>query len=286
MEECHKLLTDQVDDAILRYNVSKPLPLRGMQNDIAAYYGSLIGGFKDNDSTLTDSHLKETDDIRDSYAYVNVVQIEVIFNEATGFEFKHDYTVIDSPMIMRFNEIHKFSDGTLQQIDEALDYREQGLHVRYPEKAKDTTYLSESGELCGWTDPRRRLPLHQLYLDEEALRETLEEQAMDAKVREKKIRQKQADDEEVQFENSGVAMILANVSVFTPKPSQHYLNITMRNVIEVFRKDTVLESGQWLNLKHLFNQNEVASKWQKISCSAEDEKLMWYRKMSHTSRLD
>ncbi|GKE21192.1 hypothetical protein Tco_1432704 [Tanacetum coccineum] len=29
MEECHKLLTNQVDDAILRYNVSKPLPLGG-----------------------------------------------------------------------------------------------------------------------------------------------------------------------------------------------------------------------------------------------------------------
>ncbi|GJU23619.1 hypothetical protein Tco_1156961 [Tanacetum coccineum] len=28
-EECHKLLTDQVDDAILRYNVNKPLPLGG-----------------------------------------------------------------------------------------------------------------------------------------------------------------------------------------------------------------------------------------------------------------
>nr|GEU54938.1 hypothetical protein [Tanacetum cinerariifolium] len=26
-------------------------------------------------------------------------------------------------MMKRFNEIHKFSDGTLQQIDEALDYR-------------------------------------------------------------------------------------------------------------------------------------------------------------------
>nr|GFB88124.1 hypothetical protein [Tanacetum cinerariifolium] len=26
-------------------------------------------------------------------------------------------------MMMRFNEIHKYSDGTLQQIDEALDYR-------------------------------------------------------------------------------------------------------------------------------------------------------------------
>nr|GEY57599.1 hypothetical protein [Tanacetum cinerariifolium] len=41
----------------------------------------------------------------------------------------------------------------------------------------------------------------------------------------------------------GVAMILKNVFVFTPKPSVHYLNITMRNVVEVFRKDTVLESG-------------------------------------------
>nr|GFB14566.1 hypothetical protein [Tanacetum cinerariifolium] len=50
--------------------------------------------------------------------------------DATGFEYKQDYTVIDSlravtfrdryevQMMMRFNEIHKFSDGTLQQIDE------------------------------------------------------------------------------------------------------------------------------------------------------------------------
>ncbi|GKA18168.1 GPCR kinase [Tanacetum coccineum] len=37
----------------------------------------------------------------------------------------------------------------------------------------------------------------------------------------------------------GAAMILANVSVFTPKPSEHYLNITKRNVVKIFRKDTV-----------------------------------------------
>nr|GEZ69874.1 hypothetical protein [Tanacetum cinerariifolium] len=146
--------------------------------------------------------------------------------------------------------------------------------------------------------------LHQLHLDEEALRETLEEQAMDVKAREEKIRQKQADDDEFFFGiwddidnflkkekleqvvvivkfcspnmlgditvtlkdlsgtiprtihykvldvgsyrkdiTVGAAMILANVSVFTPKPSQHYLNITMRNVIEVFCKDTVIGSG-------------------------------------------
>ncbi|GKC18455.1 hypothetical protein Tco_1020605 [Tanacetum coccineum] len=61
--------------------------------------------------------------------------------DATSFEFKHDFTVIDSPravtfrdkygvqMIMRFNEIHKFSDSTLQQIDEALDYRVKEFKV-------------------------------------------------------------------------------------------------------------------------------------------------------------
>nr|GEU47013.1 hypothetical protein [Tanacetum cinerariifolium] len=32
-------------------------------------------------------------------------------------------------MIMHFNEIHKFSDGTLQQIDEALDYRVKEFKV-------------------------------------------------------------------------------------------------------------------------------------------------------------
>ncbi|GJX34196.1 hypothetical protein Tco_0245753 [Tanacetum coccineum] len=60
---------------------------------------------------------------------------------ATGFEFKHDFTIIDSPravifrdkygvqMIMRFNEIHKFSDGTLQQINEALDYRVKEFRI-------------------------------------------------------------------------------------------------------------------------------------------------------------
>ncbi|GKC43454.1 hypothetical protein Tco_1061176 [Tanacetum coccineum] len=55
--------------------------------------------------------------------------------QATGLEFMHDYKILDSSwavvfrdkygmqMIMRFNEIYKFSDGTLQQINEALDYR-------------------------------------------------------------------------------------------------------------------------------------------------------------------
>ncbi|GKA37582.1 hypothetical protein Tco_0724147 [Tanacetum coccineum] len=54
--------------------------------------------------------------------------------DAKGYEFKHDYTIIESPRavvfpvnhnertIMRFNEIYKFSDGTSTRILEALDY--------------------------------------------------------------------------------------------------------------------------------------------------------------------
>nr|GFC93108.1 hypothetical protein [Tanacetum cinerariifolium] len=61
--------------------------------------------------------------------------------DSMGFEYKHDYTIINSPravmfrdkygvqMMMRFNEIHKFSDGTLQQIDEALDYWVKGFRI-------------------------------------------------------------------------------------------------------------------------------------------------------------
>nr|GEV77528.1 hypothetical protein [Tanacetum cinerariifolium] len=41
----------------------------------------------------------------------------------------------------------------------------------------------------------------------------------------------------------GAALILANVLVFSPKPLMHYLNITMRNVVKVFRKDMAPESG-------------------------------------------
>ncbi|GJY43064.1 GPCR kinase [Tanacetum coccineum] len=37
----------------------------------------------------------------------------------------------------------------------------------------------------------------------------------------------------------GVVLLLANVSVFSPKLLMHYLNITMRNVVKVFCKDTV-----------------------------------------------
>ncbi|GJX30765.1 hypothetical protein Tco_0240620 [Tanacetum coccineum] len=53
---------------------------------------------------------------------------------------------------------------------------------------------SQTHEICDLYLTQKEL--HQLHLDEEALREILEEAAMDEKAREEKIRQKQADDEE------------------------------------------------------------------------------------------
>ncbi|GJX50693.1 hypothetical protein Tco_0277538, partial [Tanacetum coccineum] len=240
MEECHKLLTDKVDDAILKYNVSKPLPLGGepghitiqsdfffnkdleylrygrkigrpalsiskmkaafypdvgleqlvpdqfwieeeCKYDIAAMYGISHWWFQrqrfyidrfssEGDRRAVRTHMRILSVVRievfSMYGYDYMKKIilrradlkEYVIAErdfkymypsdfedlnlvirqrvedfqlgiesyqtqlnltkprwdATGFEFKHDYTVIDSPRAVTFNEIHKFSDGTLQ----------------------------------------------------------------------------------------------------------------------------------------------------------------------------
>nr|GEU60166.1 hypothetical protein [Tanacetum cinerariifolium] len=238
MEECHKLLTDSVDDPILRHNVRKPLPLGGppgqmkaayyhdagleqmvpdqfsieeeCKYDIAAMYGISHSWFQiqrfyidrhtsEGDRRAVRTHMRilsvvrikvfsmyrydymkkivlrradlnehviaERDfkylypsDFEDLYqlnlqGYLNHLSpkdkkiLTTVVNQwtrhldATGFEYKYDYTIIDSPravmfrdkygvqMMMRFNEIHKFSDGTLQQIDEALDYRVKEFRI-------------------------------------------------------------------------------------------------------------------------------------------------------------
>nr|GEX03499.1 histone deacetylase 14 [Tanacetum cinerariifolium] len=222
--ECHKLLTDSVDDSILRYNVSKPLPLGGppgqiiIQSDFffnkdleylrydskgsrhalsiskikVAYYHDV--GLEqmvpdqiwiDEECNAVKTHMRILSVFRikvfSMYGYdymKKIVLCRTDLNEhviaerdfkylypsdfedlyllnlqghlnhllpkykkilttadAMGFEYKHDYTVIDSlravtfwdnykvQMMMCFNEIHKFSDGTLKQTDEELDYR-------------------------------------------------------------------------------------------------------------------------------------------------------------------
>ncbi|GJW76831.1 hypothetical protein Tco_0138513 [Tanacetum coccineum] len=79
--------------------------------------------------------------------------------DATCFEFKHDYTIIDLPpavmfpvsnnerKIMRFNEIYKFSDGTLTNIIEALDYRVKEYKILLVEFIKKDCVLNNRLEV-------------------------------------------------------------------------------------------------------------------------------------------
>ncbi|GJX33684.1 putative reverse transcriptase domain-containing protein, partial [Tanacetum coccineum] len=181
MEECHKLLTNQVDEGLLRYNVSRPLPLGGPPGqvtiqtefffnkdleylrfghkgdrlalsitkmkaasypdagleqmvpdqmwaeeeymyDISASYGISHWWFK-RQQFYIDRHSADTNRraiVRTHMRILSVVSIDVfsIYGDRYGMQ-----------MIMRFNKIHKFSDGTLQQIDEALDYRVKEFKV-------------------------------------------------------------------------------------------------------------------------------------------------------------
>nr|GFA58755.1 hypothetical protein [Tanacetum cinerariifolium] len=191
MEECHTLLTDSVDDSILRHMSANHFhwvvhPVRPALSilkikagyypdvsleqmvpdqmwieeeckyDIAAMYGISHWWFQ-TQRFYINRHTSEGDRraVRTHMRILSVVKIEVFSMygyqtqlnltkprwDATGFEYKHDYMVIDSPravtfrdrygvqMIMRFNEIHKFSDGTLHQFDEALDYRVKEFKV-------------------------------------------------------------------------------------------------------------------------------------------------------------
>nr|GEW55810.1 retrovirus-related Pol polyprotein from transposon TNT 1-94 [Tanacetum cinerariifolium] len=221
MEECHKLLTDSVDDSFIKHNVSKPLPLGGppgqvtiqsnfffnkdleymrygskgsrptlsiskmkaayypdvglekmvtnqmwiedeCKYDIAAMYGHLNHLPPKDKKILTTAinlwtrHLVIRQRVKDFQLGIESYQTQLNLTkpqwDATDFEYKHDYTVIESPraitfrdkygvqMIMRFNEIHKFSDGTLHQIDEALDYRLKEFKVNRMNSSFNTRF--------------------------------------------------------------------------------------------------------------------------------------------------
>nr|GEV01898.1 E-beta-farnesene synthase [Tanacetum cinerariifolium] len=194
IEECHKLLTDSVDDSILRHSVSKPLPLGGPPGQVTIQSDFFFNkdleylryGSKGSRLVLSISKIKvayypdiglkqmvldqiwiEEECKYDIAAIIEVfsmygydymkkivlrrgILMSMLFlnetsstytQDATSFKYKHDYIVIDSPravtcrdryrvqMIMRFYGIHKFSDGTLQQIDEALDYRVKEFRI-------------------------------------------------------------------------------------------------------------------------------------------------------------
>nr|GEW00904.1 hypothetical protein [Tanacetum cinerariifolium] len=135
MEECHKMLTYQIEWANpegdqVRIDISRPLPLSGPPGHVTIqtqfFFNKDLDYICDiavEDLQLgTESYQKQLNPTKPGW-------------DAKGFEYKHDYTIIESPRavvfpvsnnerkIIRFNKIYKFSDGTLTNILEALDYR-------------------------------------------------------------------------------------------------------------------------------------------------------------------
>nr|GEV23955.1 hypothetical protein [Tanacetum cinerariifolium] len=68
--------------------------------------------------------------------------------DATGFEYKHDYTVIDSPRAVMFRDKYR---SKYEVLDQEGRGSEQGVHVRYSEAFKDKEDLLQPGDLCWWT---------------------------------------------------------------------------------------------------------------------------------------
>nr|GEX78627.1 E-beta-farnesene synthase [Tanacetum cinerariifolium] len=104
------MFIDCVDDSILRHNVSKPLPLGGPPSQVTIQSDFFFN--KDLEYLRYGS--------KGSKPALFISKMKAAYYLDVGLEQMDRYGV---QMIMRFNEIHKFSDGTLQQIDEALDYR-------------------------------------------------------------------------------------------------------------------------------------------------------------------
>nr|GEZ35226.1 hypothetical protein [Tanacetum cinerariifolium] len=163
MEECHKLLTDIVDDPILRHNVSKPLSLGGPPGQVTIQSDFFFNkdleylryGSKGHRPALSISKMKA--------AYYPDAGIEQMVPDQFWIEEEYKYDIAamygishwwfqrqrlkhvkdfqlgiksyqtqdkyEVQMMMRFKEIHKFSDGTLQQIVEALDYRVKEFRI-------------------------------------------------------------------------------------------------------------------------------------------------------------
>nr|GEU45285.1 hypothetical protein [Tanacetum cinerariifolium] len=99
--------------------------------------------------------------------------------------------------------------GNAAKLEKQMDAKLAWLLKKYYYRSQESVDCSSSHAYLYLTEKKQ----HQLHLDEEALRETLEEQAMDAKIQEEKIRQKQADDDEFFLEFG-----MVEPSPYTPNP--------------------------------------------------------------------
>nr|GEV17327.1 hypothetical protein [Tanacetum cinerariifolium] len=173
-DEQQKLEANPKGDQV-RIDVSRPMPLGGLSGHVTIQtqfffnkdleylrYGnkgmpnmvSLTGGLIDRSSILTDMILRRVEKKSEHTCGFSVSSASKATHD-TGYEFKHDYTIIESlravvfPVdynerkIMWFDEIYKFSDGTLTHILEALDYRVKEFKVKRLNPGMNTRFWTQ-----------------------------------------------------------------------------------------------------------------------------------------------
>nr|GEW67317.1 hypothetical protein [Tanacetum cinerariifolium] len=108
--------------------------------DIAVMYGISHWWFQ-RQWFYIDRHTSEGDRsaVRTHMRILSVVRIEV-FSMYGAVIFQDKYGV---QMMMRFIEIHKFSDGTLQQINEALDYTVKEFRINMMTSGLNTRFWTK-----------------------------------------------------------------------------------------------------------------------------------------------
>ncbi|GJV31071.1 hypothetical protein Tco_1391471 [Tanacetum coccineum] len=130
MDEWHKLLTNKVDLGNLEghqimLNIYEPLPLGGPPGQLRIE------------------------------SYQTKINLERPNWDAADYYFKEDYTIVPKPRavvyrdrndqrkLMRLNELHKFSDGTLTRVMEKLDHMVKDFHLFEYNKGMETRKWSE-----------------------------------------------------------------------------------------------------------------------------------------------
>nr|GEX14138.1 E-beta-farnesene synthase [Tanacetum cinerariifolium] len=125
MEECYKLVTDRVDESIIRYNVSKPLPLGGPPGHVTIqsdFFNKdleyLRYGNKSGRPALSISKMKA-----DYYLDFGLEKMVPDQIHTSKGDRKAVWSHMQILSVVRIEVLSMYSDDTLHQIDEALDYR-------------------------------------------------------------------------------------------------------------------------------------------------------------------
>ncbi|GJW83239.1 hypothetical protein Tco_0156384, partial [Tanacetum coccineum] len=185
------------------------------------------------------------DDLRKAYEKCNdIIQesralIDTFLKEGSDKDYE-----LNLSMYRKTAKIEKQMNAKLVWLREKYNYDSQ-------------THLggssSQTHEICDVYITKKEL--HQLHLDEEALRETLEEETRDENEREEKIRQKQADDEEfmlefwVKYESEYEDMLLGlDEAVMS---TQEYI----KKVVEDVGEDDDFKSESWVSATDYVNAN-------------------------------